>query len=64
MFAHQDLPRRRYARRPAIFPQHFNTLVESLLFRWELGAKSEDRHIALQQIFELRTSRFCAIHHA
>jgi hypothetical protein len=63
MFAHQNLPWRRHFRRPEIFQRHFNTLVEYLPFRWKVDAKSEDRRIALQQTFELRTSRFCAIHH-
>jgi hypothetical protein len=63
MFAHQNLRWRHHFRWPAIFPQDFNILAEYLLFRRELGVRLEARRIASQQIFELRTSRFCAIHH-
>jgi hypothetical protein len=64
MFAHQNLFLRRQFVRLMILPQSFNALGEFLPFRWELNADSEGRSFASQQIFELRTSRFCAIHHA
>jgi hypothetical protein len=64
MFAHQNFFLRCKYPRSAIFILSIKVLGAFLLFQFELVAVSEGRPFASQQLFELRTSRFCAIHHA
>jgi hypothetical protein len=66
MFAHQNFFLRCKYPRSAIFRPFLRVLVlgEFFLFQFEFVAVSEGRSFAPQQLFELRTSRFCAIHHA
>lgn len=63
MFAHQNFFLRHQFPWPMILPLLFKALGELAPFALELGADSEGRFFALQQIFELRTSQICAIHH-
>jgi hypothetical protein len=64
MFAHQNFFLRCKYPWSAIFRLFIRVLGEFLLFQFELVAVSEGRSFASQQLFELRTSRFCAIHRA